>query len=92
MGYVMGDSLDQHAPSDTLVGVPTVDLEADVGAGREVQLRPWRSPKHDDTIIEEVVDGKNERPYLPINHGDPAEVMRAEQLDALRVAQDFDRT
>jgi len=85
----MSDSLDQHAPSDTLVGVPTVDLEGDVDAGREVQLRPWRSAKHDDSLIEKVVDGKNVRPHRSSDHRDPAQVMGAEQLDALRVAQDF---
>jgi hypothetical protein len=71
----MSDSPYQHTPSDTLAWVPAIDLEADMCARCEVQFGPGRSAKDDDTLVEEVVDGKDKWTHCSINQRDAAEVV-----------------
>src|SRR6266568_6064062 len=82
---VMGDALRNDAPSDASVRIPTVDLEAGWCARREIQLRSGGSPKGNHALVEEVVDRKDDRPYLVIHEGYPTDVARSETFDALQI-------
>jgi len=88
----MGDALRYHAPSDAGVRIPAVDLEAGWCARREVQLRSGGCPKSDHALVKEVVDRKDDRPYVVINERDPTHVARLETFEALDIGHCFKLT
>ena len=83
--YVMGGAFRDDTPSDAGVWIPAVDLKAGRGARREVELRAGRRPKSDHALVEEIVDRKDDWPYLAIHERDPTDVARPETLDALGI-------
>src|SRR6202521_5645994 len=88
-GYVVGDSLNQHTPSDFLAWVPTVDLEAHICARRKLQFASGCGSKDHNALVEEVVDGEDERTGFSINHRNPAEVVCRQQFDKFLLIQYF---
>ena len=88
----MGGALRDDAPSDADVWIPAVDLEAGWCARREVQLRSRGSSKSDHALVEEVVDRKDDRPYVVINERDPTYVPRPETFEALGIGHCFKLT
>lgn len=87
--YVVGDALNLHAPTYAASLVPAIDLETDLRAGCEVQFGAGGCSEEDDALVEEVVDREYERAHISVDQGDPAKVMRFEQLDALLISQDL---
>src|SRR5690242_13607156 len=75
IGYVVRDTLHQNAPSKVLIGVVPIDLETDLSSDSEVQFAPRISPKNNDSLIEEVIDGKNERSRVLIDDRQATEVV-----------------